>query len=78
MTVDFSTSTGSATLVYQVDRSGGVLTISPQDITTNAGLAAFTSGLQAGAKVQVSAVPQADGTLKAYVVDYFTGTTAAQ
>jgi Domain of unknown function (DUF5666) len=76
VTVDFSTSAGSATLVYQVDRSGGVVTISPQDISTSAGLAAFTAGLQAGAKVQVSAVPQADGTLKAYVVNYFTGTLA--
>jgi hypothetical protein len=76
VTVDFSTSAGSATLVYQVDRSGGVVTISPQDISTSAGLAAFTTGLQAGAKVQVSAVPQTDGTLKAYVVNYFTGTLA--
>jgi hypothetical protein len=76
VTVDFSTTAGSATLVYQVDRSSGVVTISPQDITTAAGLAAFTSGLQAGSKVQVSAVPQADGSLKAYVVNYFTGTQA--
>jgi hypothetical protein len=76
VTVDFSTTAGAATLVYQVDRSGGVVTISPQDITTTAGLAAFTSGLQAGAKVQVSAVPQADGSLKAYAVNYFTGTPA--
>jgi hypothetical protein len=76
VTVDFSTTTGSATLVYQVDRSNGVVTITPQDITTATGLAAFTSGLQAGSKVQVSAVPQADGSLKAYVVNYFTGTQA--
>jgi hypothetical protein len=76
VSVDFSTTPGSATLVYQVDRSNGIVTISPQDITTPAGLAAFASGLQAGAKVQVSAVPQADGTLKAYVVAYFTGTAA--
>ena len=76
VTVDFSATVGSATLVYQVDRSNGVVTISPQDITTTAGLAAFSAGLQAGAKVQVSAVPQADGTLKAYVVNYFTGTQA--
>lgn len=76
VTVDFSTTSGSATLVYQVDRSGGVVTVSPQDITTPTGLAAFAAGLQAGAKVQVSAVPQSDGSLKAYVVDYFTGTAA--
>jgi hypothetical protein len=76
VTVDFSTTAGSATLVYQVDRSNGIVTISPEDITTAAGLAAFTSGLQAGSKVQVSAVPQSDGSLKAYVVNYFTGTQA--
>lgn len=74
VTVDFSTAAGTATLVYQVDRSDGVVTVSPQDITTAAGLAALTAGLQAGTKVQVSAVPQSDGTLKAYVISYFTGT----
>ncbi len=74
VTVDFSTATGSATLVYQVDRTNGVVTVSPQDITTSAGLAALTAGLQAGAKVSVSAVPQGDGSLKAYVISYFTGT----
>jgi hypothetical protein len=76
VTVDFSTTLGAATLVYQVDRTGNVVTVSPQDITTAAGLAAFTSGVVAGAKVQVSAVPQADGSLKAYVVNYFTGSAA--
>ncbi len=76
VTVNFSTTKGSATLVYQVDRTNGVVTVSPQDITTAAGLAALTSGLQAGAKVQVSAVPQADGSLKAYVINYYTGTQA--
>jgi hypothetical protein len=73
-TVNFSTATGSATLVYQVDRTGGVVTVSPQDITTSSGLAALTAGLQAGAKVMVSAVPQSDGSLKAYVISYYTGT----
>jgi hypothetical protein len=72
-TVDVSTMTGSATLVYQVDRTGGVLTISPEDITTPAGLAALTNGLAVGAPVKVYGVPRADGTLKAYVVTYFTG-----
>ncbi len=76
MTVDFSTTSGTATLVYHVDRSGGMVTVSPQDITTGAGMAAVTARLQAGAKVQVSAVPQANGSLKADVVNYFTGTLA--
>ena len=61
-------------MVYQVDRSGEVVTVSPQDITSAAGLAALTGGLTVGAKVQVSAVPQADGSLKAYVISYYTGT----
>ena len=74
VTVDFSTATGSATLAYQIDRTNGIVTVSPQDLTTSAGLAALTAGLQAGAKVQVSAVPQSDGSLKAYVISYYTGT----
>ena len=44
VTIDFSTSTGSATLVYQVDRSNGIVTLTPHDITSPAGLAAFTAG----------------------------------
>ena len=74
VTVNFSAVAGSATLVYQVDRTSGIVTVSPQDITTAAGLSALTAGLQAGAKVTVSAVPQADGSLKADVISYFTGT----
>ena len=71
--VAVSTTSGSATLVYQVDRTNGVVTVSPEDITTAAGLAAMTQGLMVGAKVKVDAVPQADGSLKAYVLTYFTG-----
>jgi hypothetical protein len=74
VTVDVSTTSGSATLVYQVDRTNGVVTISPVDITTSAGMASLTSGLQANAPVKVYGVPQADGTLKAYVLTYYTGT----
>ena len=76
-TVDISTAAGSATLVYQVDRTGNIVTVSPEDITTSAGLNALTAGLAVGAPVRVAAVPQADGTLKAYVVTYFTGDTPA-
>jgi hypothetical protein len=72
-TVDVSTTVQSATLVYQVDRSNGVITVSPIDVTTSSGLAAITAGLVAGAPVKVYGVPQADGTLKAYVLVYFTG-----
>jgi hypothetical protein len=72
-TVDVSTTTGSATLVYQIDRSNGVVTISPVDVTTSAGLQTLTNGLSAGTSVKVYGIPQPDGTLKSYVIDYFTG-----
>ena len=80
VTVDVSTTMGSATLVYQIDRSNGVITVSPIDITTPAGLAAIAAGLSAGAPVKVFGVPQAPvapattGTLRAYVIVYYTGT----
>ena len=72
--VGFGTSVGSATLVYQVDRSNDHVTVTPQDITTSAGLAAMTGALAIGAPVKLSGVPQSDGSVKAYVVTYFTGT----
>ncbi|MDE2305364.1 MAG: DUF4382 domain-containing protein [Gammaproteobacteria bacterium] len=73
-TIDVGTSAGAATLVYQVDRSGGVVTVSPVDVTTAAGLTTLGNALTAGTKVRVYGIPQADGTLKAYVLNYFTGT----
>jgi hypothetical protein len=73
--VDVDTTAGSATLVYQVDRTNGILTISPIDITTAAGLSTFSAGLAVGAPVKVYGVPQADATLRAYVLAYFTGQT---
>jgi Domain of unknown function (DUF4382) len=77
-TVQVSSASGSATLVYQVDCTGGVVTVSPIDITTGTGLAALTAGLTAGASVKAYGVPQANGTLKAYVLAYFTGQAPAQ
>jgi Domain of unknown function (DUF4382)/Domain of unknown function (DUF5666) len=74
-TVDVSTTSGSATLVYQVDRTNNVLTISPIDVTTSSGLTSITNGLATGALVKVYGVPQANGTLQAYVLAYYTGTT---
>ncbi len=73
VTIGVATASGSATLAYQVDRTNGVVTVSPQDLTTSAGVAALTAGLKAGAPVRVSGVPQADGSIKAYVLTYFTG-----
>jgi hypothetical protein len=40
-------------------------------------LMSFTTGMATGTKVRVSGTPQADGTVKAYVVTYFTGTAPA-
>jgi hypothetical protein len=73
VTVDVSTTAGSATLVYQVDRTDGVVTVSPIDITTAAGLQSLTDGLATGAPVQVYGSPQANAAVKAYVIMYFTG-----
>jgi hypothetical protein len=78
VTVDVGTTSGSATLVYQVDCTGGIVTVSPIDITTSSGLASLTTGLAAGTPVKVYGVPQADGTLKAYVLAYFTGQAPVQ
>jgi hypothetical protein len=75
VTVDVSTTSGSATLVYQVDRTNNIITISPVDITTSSGLTTLTDGLAAGALVKVYGVPQSNGTLQAYVLTYYSGTT---
>jgi Domain of unknown function (DUF4382) len=77
-TVDVGVGSGSATLVYQVDCTGGIVTVSPIDVTSSAGLAALTAGLTAGAAVKVYGVPQADGTVHAYVLTYFTGQLPSQ
>ncbi len=77
-TVAVGTGSGSSTLVYQVDYMGGIVTVSPIDVTTSSGLASLTTGLAVGAPVKVYGVPQADGPLKAYVLAYFTGQAPAQ
>jgi hypothetical protein len=77
VTVNASSVAGSATLFYQVDRSNGIVTISPQDITTTAGLTNITTNLVSPTVAKIFGVPQADGSIKAYVVFYFTGTKPA-
>jgi hypothetical protein len=72
--VDLSTTPGSGTLVYQVDRTNGIVTVSAVDITTSAGQTTITNNLLAGTPVKVFGIPQANATIKAYVVIYFTGT----
>ena len=74
--VNLSTTSGSATLVYQVDRSGGIVTVSAVDITTSAGQTTITNNLVAGTPVKVFGIPQANASIKAYVVIYFTAPTA--
>ncbi len=74
VTVSASSVSGSATLVYQVDRTNNIVSISPVDLTTAAGQATIASNLIAGVPVKVVGVPQADGSIKAYVLLYFTGT----
>ena len=70
--VNLSGSATAATIIYQIDVAAGVYTLSPIDITTPAGLASLTANLSALAPVQVYGVPQADGTIMAYVLYYTT------
>jgi hypothetical protein len=78
VTVKLTAISGSATLVYQVDKTGGIVTVSPQDITTSAGINALTTNLVNGTPVKVFGVPQADGSIKAYVLFYYTGLKSAE
>jgi hypothetical protein len=73
VSVTVSTTLGSATLVYQVDKTNNIVTVSPQDITTAAGLSNVSRFLVNGTPVKVFGVPQSDGTIKANVVFYYTG-----
>ncbi len=73
-TVDVGTASGSATLVYQVDRSSGAVSVNPIDITSASGLTTLTDALVTGTPVKVYGTPQTDGTFRAYVLIYFTGT----
>ncbi len=72
--IDLSAAANSATLVFQVDKSNGVVTISQQDITTSSGMSTVSAALAAGVPVKVYGVPQSDGSIRAYVLIYFTGT----
>jgi hypothetical protein len=74
VTIDLSSVSGSGTLVYQVDTTGGIVTITPQDLTSASGLATVSAALTVGTPVKAFGVPQADGTIKSYVLFYLTGT----
>lgn len=72
--VNLSTTPSSGTLVYQVDRTNGIVTVSAVDITTPAGQTTITNDLTPGTPVKVFGVPQPNNTIKAYVVICYTGT----
>jgi hypothetical protein len=58
----------------KINRTANVVTITPVDITTPAGVTAITAGLIATTPVKVFGVPQANGSIKAFVVFFYTGT----
>jgi hypothetical protein len=78
VTVDLSTTSGSATLVYQIDRQGGMITITPQDISNPATLQTVAGNLVSGVPVKVFGVPEVDGSLKAYMLFYYTHTASTE
>jgi hypothetical protein len=76
-TISMNTAAESAPLVYQIDRTNGVVTISQVDITTTAGQQAAAAGLTTGNMVKVYGIPQSvngNNFLMSYVVFYYTGT----
>lgn len=75
--VTLNTTSGSGTLVYQIDRTNNVVTVSLVDITTAAGQTTVTNNLVAGTPVKVFGVPQPNASIKAYVVFYYTGTKSS-
>jgi len=78
-TVDFDATQGSATLVYQVNRSDGIVTVTPLNLANPNDFTTFTTSLTTNTLVKLWSVPQpagmaASGALKAYVIIYYTGT----
>jgi hypothetical protein len=78
VTVDLDVTSGGATLVYQIDRQGGVITVTPQDISNASTLATVGQNLAVGTPVKVFGVPQTDGSIKAYVLFYYTHTVSSK
>jgi Domain of unknown function (DUF4382) len=71
--VNLNTTSGSATLVYQVDWTNGILTVSPVDLSTSVGQSTLSTNLVANTPVKVYGIPQVNSTIKCYVLTYFTG-----
>jgi hypothetical protein len=78
VTVDLNITSGSATLVYQIDRQGGVVTVTSQDISNASTLTTVGQNLAVGVPVKVFGVPQGDGSMKAYVLLYYTHTASSK
>jgi hypothetical protein len=77
--VDLDTVAQQATLVYRVDGTGSVITVtSLGDISQTSVLSTLDSALALGPLVKVYGVPESSGNLKAYVLFYFTGTAPTQ
>ncbi len=76
VTVGVSTVAGSATLAFRVDRTAtGGFAITPQDLTNASVLADVSAALTSGTPVRVFGIPRPDGTIRAYVLFYFTPVT---
>lgn len=73
VTAELINASGSAPLVYQMNRGKGGVRVTPVDITTAAGLAQLTSALQVGTEVRVFGLPKSDGTVQVYTLVYYTG-----
>jgi hypothetical protein len=80
VTVDLSSQSGQATLVYQVDVTNGIVTVTPMDITQANTLTTVVNKLGRNTLVKVYGVPSSSpsGILNAYVLFYFTGTQPSQ
>ena len=73
ITVTLGTKAGSAPLVYQVDLTNGLSTVSPVDVSIPAGQSTLSTNLVANTAVLANGIPQADGTIEDYVLFYYTG-----
>jgi hypothetical protein len=78
VTVELDTTSGSATLVYDVDRQANVITVTPEDISNSTTLTAVGNALVANTPVKVYGVPQKDGSIKAYTLFYYTHTASTK
>jgi hypothetical protein len=69
LTVDVNTASGSAPLVYQVDNTAGIVTVTAVDITTTA----IQNKIANGLPVKIYGIPQSNGNVYSYVIFYYTG-----